>query len=198
MRNFAVILSFFFLAAVMFSGCGKKEGDEPTKYASQDGLEQLTKQAQKTGATAAAGAISNPRFSSAKSVTPTNATAKDIDGIIRPVLVKFFGDARLISAKGPEAPQRDGEVVEDRMIYSVKRIIKEGDGDSLHSAFRSAGFSTSPRLGSKPTHSRGNVYMSLFESTSQRSYSFVITVDTGKQQIEVQSYKLGSKYDRLM
>ncbi|HOX54587.1 MAG: hypothetical protein PHI86_01095 [Candidatus Omnitrophica bacterium] len=197
MRSFAVILSLFFLAAVMFSGCGKKEGDEPTKYVSQAGLEQLTKQAQKTGATTA-GITSNPKFSSAKGITPANTTAKDIDGIIRPVLAKFFGDARLVSAKGPEAPQRDGEVVEDRMIYSVKRIIKEGDGDSLHSAFRSAGFSTSPRLGSKPTHSRGNVYMSLFESTSQRSYSFVITVDTGKQQIEVQSYRLGSKYDRLM
>ncbi|MBM3251693.1 MAG: hypothetical protein FJZ11_02780, partial [Candidatus Omnitrophica bacterium] len=106
-------LFFIFLAvcivATICIGCGKKEGDEPTKYRSQAGLEQLTKQAQQSGA-GAGGAASNPRFSSAKSITPANNTAKDIDGIIRPVLVKFFGDARLMSAKGPEAPQRDGEV----------------------------------------------------------------------------------------
>jgi hypothetical protein len=195
MRRLISIMAVFFVSVLIFSGCGKKEGDEPTKYQSQSGLEQLTKQAQAGNR----GIVSNnPRFSSAKNIIPANATAKDIDRIVRPVLDKMFTDARLISAKGPEAPKRDGEVVEDRMVYSVKRIFNESDGDSLHSAFRAAGFSTSPRLGSKPTHSSSKVYMSLFESTSQRSYSFVIVVDTGKQQIEIESYRLGSKYDRLM
>jgi len=172
------------------SGCGKREGDEPTKYRSQAGLEKLTMQAQITQ--------NNPKFSFARNVTPANPSGKDIDSIIRPVLVRTFKDARLVSAKGPEAPQRDGEVVEDRLVYSVNVLLREPDGDKLHAAFRSVGFVTSPRLGSKPTHSRGNVYMSLFRSTSLRGYSFVIVVDTGKQQIELESYRLGSKYDRLM
>jgi hypothetical protein len=196
MKRYLMATPLFF-AALFFAfagtGCGQKAGDEPTKYASQEGLEKLTMQAQSAQA-----AQKNAKFSSAKNITPANTTAKDLDSVIRPVLVRTFGDARLISAKGPEAPQKDGEVVEDRLTYSVRALMTEPDGDRLHGAFRSAGFSSSPRLGGKPTHSRGNVYMSLFESTGQRTYSLVITVDTRKQQIEAQSYRLGSKYDRLM
>ncbi len=186
------------LFAIIFLGCGKKEGDEPTKYMSQDGLEKLTREAAKKPSTAATTASNNTGFVSAKNITPQNTTAKDIDGVIRPVLKKLFSDARVISATGPEAPQRDGEVVEDRIVYVVKRLLVDSDADSLHSALRAAGFGTSPRLGSKPTHARTKVLMSLFETTSQRSYSFVIIVDTAKQRIEVESYRLGSKYDRLM
>jgi hypothetical protein len=109
----------------------------------------------------------------------------------------MFKEAKLISAKGPEAPKRDGEVIEDRLIYSVKPLLTESDGDELHDAFHAVGFVDSPRLGRRPTHSRGNVYMSLMKSTSQRGYSFVIIVYTDKQQIEIESYKLGSKYDRM-
>lgn len=196
------VFSVCFAIAIL-GGCGKGEarlGDEPTKYQSQVGLEKLTREAAQRASTAtSAGSISdNPKFMLAINTTPASAAAKDIDSIIRPVLVKFFKDAKLVSAKGPEAPRIDGEVVEDRMIYSVKRVLTEGDGDALHSAFRSAGFVTSPRLGSKPTHSRRNVYMSLMRSTSQRGYSFVIIVETSKQEIMVESYRLGSKYDRLM
>ena len=191
-----MILCFCLLFVVVGSACGqKKEGDEPTKYQSQAGLEKLSREAaQKSGQS---GSI-NPQFSSAKTINPTSSTARDIDNIIRPVLLKQFGDARLVSAKGPEAPKVDGEVVEDRLLYSVRTRLTEAAGDDLHAAFRAVGFVTSPRLGSKPTHSRGKVYMSLMRSTSLRGYSFVIVVDTGKQQVEVESYKLGSKYDRLM
>lgn len=183
-------------AALLFvftgTGCGQKPGDEPTKYRSQEGLEKLTMQAQ------AAATADNPKFRAQRNITPENASAKDIDSIIRPVLVRIFKDAKLVSAIGPEAPKVDGEVVEDRLLYSVKSIMTEPDGDKLHGAFRSVGFALSPRLGAKPTHSRGKVYMSLMKSTRQRGYSFVIIVDTKKQQVEVESYKLGSKYDRLM
>jgi hypothetical protein len=189
-RSFSIWAVFFF--ALVGTGCGQNSGDEPTKYQSQAGLEKLTAQAQNK-ATA-----DNPKFSSVNNIVPGTTTSKDIDSIIRPVLAKTFKDARLSSANGPEAPQRDGEIIEDRLIYSVKAVLTEPDGDKLHSAFRSAGFVTSPRLGSKPTHSRGNVYMSLMRSTSQRGYSFVIIVYTGRQRIEVESYRLGSKYDRLM
>jgi hypothetical protein len=195
---FAVIC-FFVAFVITGTACSKKEGDEPTKYRSQAGLEQLTQQAaQKSKEVALKFGQINSRFSFVKNLAPIASTAKDIDSIIRPVLAKQFTGARLVSATGPEAPQRDGEVVEDRLIYSVRMTLTEGEGDALHSAFRDIGFVSSPRLGSKPTHSKGNVYMSLMRSTSQRGYSFVITVDTGKQQIEVESYRLGSKYDRLM
>jgi len=186
----------FLASAVLFfvfigSGCGQNQGGEPTKYQSQAGLEKLTMQGGQASP-------DNPRFFSARNFTSGTSVAKDIDSIIRPVLVKTFKDTKLISAKGPEAPRIDGEVVEDRLIYSVKPILILSDGDKLHAAFRAAGFPTSPRLGSKPQHGRKNVMMSFFRSTSLRGYSFEINVDIAKQQIEVMSYKLGSKYDRLM
>jgi hypothetical protein len=181
------------------SACGqRKEGDEPTKYQSQAGLEKLTQQAaQQSKQTTTKSGPLNSKFSSAKNITATSPNGKDIDSIISPVLVKQFGDARLVSSKGPEAPKRDGEVVEDRLVYSVKTLLTVNGGDDLHKAFRAVGFLASPRLGREPTHSRDSVYMSYFRSTSLRGYSFVVKVDTGKQQIEIESYKLGSKYDRM-
>jgi hypothetical protein len=198
--HFFAPICFFVAFVIAGSACAqRKEGDEPTKYQSQAGLEKLTQQAaqQSKPASAQSGPV-NSRFSSAKNITTTSPTAKDIDSIIRPVLVKQFGDARLLSAAGPEKPKIDGEVVEDRLLYSVRTVLTEAAGDKLHAAFRAVGFVTSPRLGSKPTHGRTKVLMSLFRSTSLRGYSFVIIVDMSKQQIEVESYKLGSKYDRLM
>ena len=187
----ALVSSLCCLFAAVNAGCGVKAADEPTKYRSQEGLEKLTAQA-------AASAPDNPAFLLAKDRTSGSPNAQDIDSIIRPVLARSFKDAKLVSATGPEAPKRDGEVVEDRLVYVVKATVTEADGDKLRSAFEAARFPASPRLGRKPTHSRGNVYMSLFKSTSRRGYSFVVIVDTNKQRIQVESYKLGSKYDRLM
>jgi hypothetical protein len=68
------------------------------------------------------------------------ATARDIDRLIRPVLMKQFGDARLVSAKGPEAAIRDGEVIEDRLLYVVKTFLTEAQGEALHDAFSAAHF----------------------------------------------------------
>lgn len=190
---FPIVLAVVFVG----SGCGAKADDEPTKYRSQEGLERLTAQAQAKQAQATQ---DNPSFLLAKNVTPATPTGKDIDAIVRPVLKGMFKDARLVKATGLEAPKVDGEVVEDRLVYTVKAVMSMPDGDKLHGAFRAAGFSTSPRLGSKPTHLRlrGQVLMSLFESTPLRGYSFVIMMDTKTQQIEVESYMLGSRYDRLM
>jgi len=192
-RYLAVVLiaSTLFFAIFVSNGCSKNTGDEPTKYQSQAGLEKLTMQGGQASP-------DNPQFFSARNFTSETAVSKDIDSIIRPVLVKAFKEAKLISAKGPEAPRRDGEVVEDRLTYSVRPILILSDGDKLHTAFRAAGFPTSPRLGSKPQHGRKNVMMTFFRSTSLRGYSFEMNVDIAKQQIDVMSYRLGSKYDRLM
>ena len=185
-----LIASTLFFVIFISNGCGKNTGDEPTKYQSQAGLEKLTTQQEQFSP-------DNPKFFSARDYISGTAISKDIDSIIRPVLIKTFKGAKLISTKGPEAPRRDGEVIEDRLIYSVRPILTLSDGDKLHAAFRAAGFPASPRLGREPQHGRNNVMMSFFRSTSLRGYSFEINVDITKQQIYVMSYKLGSKYDRM-
>ena len=189
-------LIFVFIAActgmALCCGCSKKEGDEPTKYVSQAGLEKLSRnqgQVPKKESPAFFG------FADSGAKAPA---AQDLDSAIRPVLKKVFGDAKIIAeSKSPET-QRDGEVVENRITYKVRQFMIPKDGETLHAALLAVHFGTSPRLGSKPTIWSGGAAMSLFKSTSQRSYSLVFNVDTRKQQIVVESYQLGSKYDRLM
>jgi hypothetical protein len=92
---------FVFIAiityGILLGGCGQKElGDEPTKYASQDGLEQLTKQAAQGANTATQSGASNPKFKSSSDKQPTSEAVKNLDAAIRPVLVQQFGAAKLI------------------------------------------------------------------------------------------------------
>jgi len=184
--------------SVIFCGCGKKQNDEPTKNADQSQLAKMSQKAASQNKPAAGNISDNPAFSSASSRTLSNDVAKDIDSIITPVLKKAFGGAKIIAeSKAPET-KIDGEVVENRITYVVRPLLTPQDGTQLHAAFISAGFKTSPRLGSKPTIWSHGATMSLFRSTSKRGYSFVINIDSDKQQIVVESYKLGSKYDRLM
>ncbi|HTY45046.1 MAG TPA: hypothetical protein VMD52_03530 [Patescibacteria group bacterium] len=195
-------LAYLFLAACIAvtagNGCSKKEGEEPTKYKSQAGLEKLTQQAAAGQSRASGNASDNRAFNSAKDTQAQAAEVRDLDSAIRPVLKRLFGDARIVSESARPETKRDGEVVENRFTYVVRKYLAPQDGESLHAALRAAHFSTSPRLGSKPTIWSGGAGMSLFKSTSLRSYSLVINVDTRKQQIVVESYRLGSKYDRLM
>ena len=164
----------------------------------QQQQEQIPKKAAKQNKPVIGNISDNPAFFSVSKQSLTNDVSKDLDGIIMPVLKKVFGDAKIITeSKAPET-KIDGEVVENRITYVVRQLLTPQDGVVLHAAFIAAGFSTSPRLGSKPTIWSGGAGMSLFESTSRGSYSLVINVDTKKQQIVVESYRLGSKYDRLM
>lgn len=186
----ALCVAFF-----MVSGCGKKEGYEPTKYNSQAGLEKLTAQAQTQ---AQALKRDNPAFYTARNISLASADAQDIDAAVRPVLKKYFGDAKAVADLKSQETKIDGEVVENRITYVVKRMMVAKDGKPLHSELRAAHFGASPRLGSEPTIWSGGAVMSLFQNTSRRAYSLVINVDTRKQQVVVESYRLGSKYDRLM
>ena len=181
---------------VSLSACGKKESDEPTKYRSQAGLEKLSREAAKHQGQSVK--KDNLAFNSLRDIQGKAAEVRDLDALIRPVLKKLFGDTRLVSESGAPETKRDGEVIENKFTYIVSKSLIPKDGESLHAALLNAGFSTSPRLGSKPTIWSGGATMSLFESTSMRTYSLVINVDTRKQQIVVESYRLGSKYDRLM
>jgi hypothetical protein len=195
-------LFYFFLpicvVLIMGSGCEKQEGDEPTKYQSQEGLERLTEQAAKQQAENLKSASENHVFDRAKEVEGWAAEVRDLDGVIRPVLKELFGDARIISESEKPATQRDGEVLENQFVYVVRKHLVPQDGKSLHAALCAAHFGKSPRLGSKPTIWSGGALMSLFKTTRLRTYSLVIKLDPKKQQLIVESYKLGSRYDRLM
>ena len=193
----APLLLALFFVTVISGGCGKKEGDEPTKYRSQAGLEKLTREAANK-AIKQITARDNPKFFASGDSSGKASEVRELDSQIRPVLRKLFGDARLVSESGAPETQRDGEVVENRFTYLVSKFLVPKDGEPLHAALRVAHFGASPRLGSKPTIWSGGAGMSLFKTTSMRSYSLVINVDTRKQQIIVESYRLGSKYDRLM
>jgi len=196
-RSFYVFLVLC-IAMIICSGCSKKEGDEPTKYRSQAGLEELTRQAAKQQGQGGGSVADNPGFYSSRDAQGKVTEVRELDGALRPVLKIFFGDAKIISESDKPDIRPDAEVIENKFIYSVKKRMTMNDGFALHAALCAVHFSTSPRLGSKPSEWSGNVTMSLFTSTSRRPYSLVINVDTNKQQITVESYKLGSKYDRLM
>jgi hypothetical protein len=122
---------------------------------------------------------------------------RDIDGLFRPVFNKLFGNASIASQTNKAQTRVGGEVLENVITYTVGRKITTADGFALHSELRNTGFAASPRVGSKPVEYRGTVVMSLMRSTSRRGYSFVINVDTTKQQIVVESWKLGSRSDRM-
>lgn len=198
MRRLTFVLIAVCLAVIFYSGCGKKEVDEPTKNADQSELARMSEKAAGQQKLTTGSISDNPAFFSASKRTLSDDTAKDIDSIVVPVLKKVFGDAKLVAESKTAETKKDGEVVENRITYVVKQILTPQDGTPLHAAFLTAGFSTSPRLGSKPTIWSGGAVMSLFETTQKRTYSLVIKIDTKKQQIVVESYKLGSKYDRLM
>jgi len=196
-RSWYVFLAMC-IALIMGSGCEKKEGDEPTKYQSQAGLERLTEQAAQQQQESSGSGPENPAFNNSIEVEGVVAEVRDLDSVIKPVLKKLFGDARIISESKKPETKRDGEVVENQFTYVVRKYLVPQDGESLHAALCAAHFGRSPRVGSKPLIWSGGAGMSFFKSTSLRSYSLVINVDTKKQQITVESYKLGSKYDRLM
>jgi hypothetical protein len=82
--------------------------------------------------------------------------------------------------------------------YVVRRLFDVKEGDALHAAFRGSQFSLSPRYGAKPQHGRTAVLMSFFKRVGPRAYSLGIRMDVEKQTIEVTSFELGTKYDRLM
>ena len=189
------LFQFCFIIPIVLSltCCGNKEGDEPTKYNSQAGLENLTNEAIKKDVSR-----KNSTFFISEEISGKAAEVKDLDSLVRPTLKKLFGDVKLISESDAPETKIDGEIVENRFAYIVSKLLVPKDGKPLHASLHANGFGLSPRLGSKPTIWSGGAMMSLFKSTSLRSYSLVINIDTKKQQIVVESYRLGSKYDRLM
>jgi hypothetical protein len=192
------ILTFILIAAcfagAFLGSCRKKVADESPPQSKSQFSDEPTKQKQ----SATMSISDNPAFFSATTISPKAPEVKDLDNLLRPVLTKLFGEVKLVEESKAPQTKPDGEVVENRMVYVVRLLLTPEEGDNLHLALKGVGFVSSPRLGSKPTHSRTMVLMSLMKSTSLRGYSLVINVDAGRQRIEIESYKLGSKYDRMM
>ncbi|MBU9888394.1 MAG: hypothetical protein KTQ49_00810 [Candidatus Omnitrophica bacterium] len=141
----------------------------------------------------------NPGFFTAQDLEPGPGVPEDLDKLIRPVLKQLFKDAKLVEDIGEQPPQADGEVEENKLVYVVRLLLTEAEADQLHTELnQKRKWPASPRLGAKPNHGRKQAVMSLFKSTRLRGYSLVISVNYETQQIAVISYRLGSKYDRLM
>jgi hypothetical protein len=141
----------------------------------------------------------NPGYFTAKDIPPAADAVRDLNGVIRPILTKLFGATKFVAEGGLDPNRPGGDVILNSMTYVVRRTLAHDDCDQLHAAFTSAHFTTSPRYGSKPVHSTsgGFVMMSLFTHTNMRPYSLGIRIDLNTQTIRVESYQLGSKYDRL-
>lgn len=141
----------------------------------------------------------NPGFFTAQDKIPGAGVPQDLDKLIRPVLKRLFKDVKLVEDIGEQPPRIDGEVEENKLVYVVRQLLDESDVDQLHKELNEKmKWPASPRLGAKPTHGRKEAVMSLFKSTSLRGYSLVIGINYQTQRITVISYRLGSKYDRLM
>lgn len=198
MRILIFVLISACLAGAFLSGCRKKEADKPQPPPSQAQFDDEPTKRNQPPKNNVISISDNPAFFTASAINPKAPEAKDLDKLFRPVLVDVFGDAKLVEESQAPQTKVDGEVVENRIVYVVRLILTPQEGNNLHSALKRVGFVSSPRLGSKPTIFSTGAIMSVMRTTSLRGYSLVIKVDSGKQKIEIESYKLGSKYDRLM
>jgi hypothetical protein len=141
----------------------------------------------------------NLGFFEAQNLTPGPGVPQDLDKLFRPVLKRLFKDTKLVENIGEQPPRVDGEVEENKLVYVVRLLLTEAEADQLHKELNEKmKWPASPRLGAKPNRGRKQASMSFFRSTSLRGYSLVIAVNYETQKITVVSYRLGSKYDRLM
>lgn len=140
----------------------------------------------------------NPGFATAVAVTPTSPSGQRLDRLLRPALTQVFGDVRLTKHEDQLPPQRDGEVVLDRLRYVPRKLMDGPAGTELHAALRAAHFVPTPRVGNKPVITRRYVRMSVSKSAEGGGFSLEIAFDLTTQVITVESFRLGSKLDRLM
>ena len=194
------ILIFMFIgsSSIMLYGCGKKEGDEPTKYRSQAGLEKLSKQAAQKSTTVKSITRDNPKFNSSRDIKPESQALKNLDAVIRTVLIQQFGGAKIIAQNNVPVSDRADDLTLNSMQYVVRQMLNEDNVRALHAALKKANFDPNVRLGTKPTVLTSWAAMSFFKHTAGSTYSIALRIDFKKQIIKVESYKLGSKYDRMM
>jgi hypothetical protein len=192
----SVVLSIMVFIGLAVSGCSKEDPAEAQPTVSKntgvtsDPLQKNTVQPMIQNIS------DNPAFFSAQEIESQSPAVKHLDSLIRPSLVELFGGAKLIGEKGTET-RVDGEVILNTLYYSVRRYADEKDGTDLHAALCARHFTPSVRLGAKPTITHRFIAMSFTLSTSEGSYSIVLQIDLTDQSCKVESYQLGSKYDRF-
>ena len=198
MVGFIMLISLCILSAATTSCSGKKE-EAQTQNADPASPAQKKGTAVSPSSDPSVMDISdNVNFRSAKVVSPANETIEDLDHMIAPVLKGYFGDVRLVGQNIEPSARPDGEVILETLQYCAKRWFGPEDAKPLHTAFHDAGFGLSPRLGSEPTKTNKFLMMSFFKNSRLKNYSLVVHMTVSDQTILIQSYRLGSKYDRLM
>jgi hypothetical protein len=194
-----------FIIFVIIAGCsGKKK-----QAASQAGSPSKTNSAKPADKSSTAKKFpvegmtnisDNPGFFKAENkAAATEATAR-LDRVLRAKFKKVFSDVKLISDTGPD-PDRPGKAdVLNCLTYVPRRLMDHKDADDLHTMLTTETdphFSTSPRYGSKPVHGGVFVMMSLTTVIDSVPYSLGIRMDLENQIIGVDSFQVGTKYDRL-
>ena len=181
----ALVVLFLFV-----SGCfaGKSE-DEPTKNSSQEGLRMLNEQAVRKGQE---GSPENLRFPAFRDIRPESSALESLDSVIRPVLAKQFGAAKIIEQNNEPVTDRTGETVLNSMKYVVRDTITASNSREFHAALTEAGFKPSIRLGRKPTVATSWAAMSFLKKVEKTYYSITIRLDFKEQTIKANSYKIGT------
>jgi len=173
---------------------------EPTREASPVSRGAAAETGSAGGPSAPQGMTSisdNPAFFTVEEITPAGEDTRNLDRLFRPVLNDLFEGVKLVAETGRETDNPLRKEVLGTMTYVVRRLLAGADADELHAKLLAAGFHATPRYGARPVHGRTFVLMSLSKSTSGKGYSLGVRVDLGKQTIQVESFELSSKYDRL-
>ncbi len=177
---------FVLVLLVVITGCDNKDKQASSKSSVNSQTRQTAMK------------ISDNRdFFSKKEIIPKTPAAKDLDSVIKPILKNLFDDARIVTVNLDLRNPTPEDTVLDSLHYSVRRLLDIPAGDELYKELLANKFSPSPRLGSKPQHGKTCVYISVFKRTSKGQYSLIFILDTLKQSITVESFKLGTKYDQL-
>ncbi|MFA5554430.1 MAG: hypothetical protein WCZ89_07035 [Phycisphaerae bacterium] len=190
-----LIVCIFSVLIFISTGCSKKKSDASGTAAKPS--EQTAVNQQQSSQTIQK-ISDNPGFFTVSAVSPKSAEVKDLDKLLRPILIELFEDAKLVEQSETPETRADGEVIKNKMVYVVRMILTPQEGDNLHAALTAKGFAASPRMGRKPLHYKSTVTMTVMKTTSLGGYSLNIIVDANKQQIEIISYQLGSKYDQML
>lgn len=185
MRILTFVLIVVCFVATFLGGCRKKDADKSPPQSRSQFSDEPTKRKQPTITSIS----DNPAYYSSNDIAPSSST-RDLDGLLRPVLKRLFGDTKLV-AENFKMPQcRD---CTETLKYVVRHILTSSDGDSLHSALSAEGFARSEVIGLKPVHGETYVAMSFEKTTSLRPYILGIQINLDDQTIVVQSYRLDVK-----
>lgn len=200
-KTIAVLL---LAAVIILNGCSDKKEKNSSGSSSDEPTKEMAKAVSRDKAASSGNgkfsvegmtSISdNPKFFQVKEVTPVGDIPKDIDMIMRPILKDIFEEVKFVDSNNLP-PYSEGLATGVKFV--VRRLIDSSDAIKVHDAMRAAGASRSPRIGAKPLVMRTYAGMSLFKSTTNKSYHLFIYMDFTSQSIWVAIFKPDPKADRI-